>query len=153
MFSSDTLTDHCLCKYLRSSFVPHYGLYLSPKSHPCCDGLVWRFSAGILYNATLGSDIATWCLRWFWSGPELALHDFVFHFLLPNRRTPCPPLCPRLNFSMLALGSSTPSPGHGVSGWSADCLIWLLILCLFHRRRRRGGACPGDRLHMQRKQC
>lgn len=63
------------------------------------------------------------------------------------------PLCPRLNFSMLALVSGTLSPGHVVSGWRADCLIWLLILCLFHRRRRWGGACPGDRLHMQRKQC
>lgn len=32
--------------------------------------------------------------------------------------------------------------------WRADCLIWLLIVCLF-RRRRWGGACPGDRLHVQ----
>lgn len=83
--------DHYLCKALSCSFLPHYGLSLSLKSHPSHDGLCKRFSAVILHNATLDSDVTTQSLSWFWSGRELALQDFVFHFLsLPDRRTLCP---------------------------------------------------------------
>lgn len=113
MFSTDTLTDHYFWKYLRCTFVPHSG-YLSPKSHPSCDGLVFWVSSGILYNVILDSYITTWALRWFWSGPDLALHDFVFHFSLSDHRKFSPPLCPCLNLSVLALGSSTLSPVHWV---------------------------------------
>lgn len=116
------------------SFVCHFVLLLKSRFTSRCDGRVWEVFS-------LSSERCDVGFRCCWSCLAAAPRWFCTILFVRTVRS-------RLNFSTLALGFSTPSPGHRVSARRADCLIWLLTLCLF-RRRRRGGACPGDRLHMQ----